>query len=171
MKTRTILTALCATFISLSSALALDAYYVVTITDMLGVKTYEVVDKEKLATMKKEFATETKLFPKALAKLQKDWTANPDAHQFKWQGQKLKPRTIKESAPMADRQKAVEKADKMTDKELGLDEPAKKIRPKKLSEKEEEKAYQESLKKKELQELAESVKREIDEMAKTESKK
>lgn len=170
MKTRTLVAAICATFVSLSSALALDAYYVVTITDMLGAKTFEVVDKEKLATMKKEIATEAKLFPKALSKLQKEW-AESDAHQFKWQGQKLKPRTIKESAPMADREKASEKADKMTDKELGLDEPAKKTRPKKLSEKEEEKAYQESQKKKELQELAEAVKREIDEMAKAAAKK
>jgi hypothetical protein len=151
--------------IAASAALAAEQYFVVCFTDMVGNKTYEVKTKEEVAELKKQVAAETKCFQKAVAKLQKEWEANKDAHQFKWQGQHLKPRTIKESQPYADREKAVAKADKMTDKELGLDDKDKKPKSKKkLSEKEEEKLYKEKMRRQELEELAQSVQKEIEAM-------
>ena len=159
------LCAVCAMAIAASAALAAEQYFVVCFTDMVGNKTYEVKTKEEVAELKKQIAAETKCFPKAVAKLQKEWEANKDAHQFKWQGQHLKARTIKESQPFADREKAVAKADKMTDKELGLDDKDKKPKSKKkLSEKEEEKLYKEKLRHQELEELAQSVQKEIEAM-------
>ena len=165
MNIRKTLCAVCAMAIAASAALAAEQYFVVTMTDMVGNKTYEVKTKEDVAELKKQVAAETKVFPKAVAKLQKEWEANKDAHQFKWQGQHLKPRTIKESQPYADREKAVAKADKMTDKELGLDDKDKKPKSKKkLSEKEEEKLYKERMRKQELEELAQAVQKEIEAM-------
>ena len=165
MNIRKTLCAVCAMAIAASAALAAEQYFVVCFTDMVGNKTYEVKTKEEVAELKKQVAAETKCFQKAVAKLQKEWEANKDAHQFKWQGQHLKPRTIKESQPYADREKAVAKADKMTDKELGLDDKDKKPKSKKkLSEKEEEKLYKERMRKQELEELAQSVQKEIETM-------
>ena len=123
--------------------------------------------QKELADLKKQIAAEAKVFPKAVAKLQKEWTApeNKEAHQFRWQGQHLKPRAVKESQPYADREKAMAKADKMTDKELGLDDKGKKPKAKKkLSEKEEEKLYKERMRQQELEELAQSVQKEIEAM-------
>ncbi len=165
MNIRKTLCAVCAMTIAASAALAAEQYFVVCFTDMVGNKTYEVKTKEEVAELKKQVAAETKCFQKAVAKLQKEWEANKDAHQFKWQGQHLKPRTIKESQPYADREKAVAKADKMTDKELGLDDKDKKPKSKKkLSEKEEEKLYKEKMRRQELEELAQSVQKEIEAM-------
>ncbi len=148
-----------------TASLAAPAYYVVTTTDMLGNKTYDVCEKEEMVARQKQFAAEAKAFPKAVAKLQKEWTApdKKDSHQFKWQGQRLKPRTVKVSQPYPDREKAVAKADKMTDKELGLDEKKPKTK-KKLSEKEEEKLYKERMRDQELAELAQAVQKEIEAM-------
>lgn len=165
MNIRKTLCAVCAMAIAASAALAAEQYFVVCFTDMVGNKTYEVKTKEEVAELKKQVAAETKCFQKAVAKLQKEWEANKDAHQFKWQGQHLKPRTVKESQPYADREKAVAKADKMTDKELGLDDKDKKPKSKKkLSEKEEEKLYKERMRRQELEELAQSVQKEIEAM-------
>ena len=163
MNIRKTLCAVCAIAIAASAALAAEQYFVVCFTDMVGNKTYEVKTKEEVAELKKQVATETKFFQKAVAKLQKEWEANKDAHQFKWQGQHLKPRTIKESQPYADREKAVAKADKMTDKELGLDDKKPKTK-KKLSEKEEEKLFKEKMRQQELEDLAQSVQKEIEAM-------
>ncbi len=165
MNIRKTLSAVCAMAIAASAAIAAESYIVVTMTDMVGNKTYEVKTKEEVAELKKQIAAEAKFFPKAVAKLQKEWTApeNKDAHQFKWQGQHLKPRSVKESQPYADREKAMAKADKMTDKELGLDDKKPKAK-KKLSEKEEEKLYKEKLRQQELEELAQAVQKEIEAM-------
>ena len=163
MNIRKTLCAVCAIAIAASAALAAEQYFVVCFTDMVGNKTYEVKTKEEVAELKKQVATETKFFQKAVAKLQKEWEANKDAHQFKWQGQHLKPRTIKESQPYADREKAVAKADEMTDKELGLDDKKPKTK-KKLSEKEEEKLFKEKMRQQELEELAQAVQKEIEAM-------
>ena len=166
MNIRKTLCAVCAMTIAASAAFAAEQYFVVCFTDMVGNKTYEVKTKEEVAELKKQVAAETKCFPKAVAKLQKEWDANKDAHQFKWQGQHLKPRTVKEvGQPYPDREKAVAKADKLTDKELGLDDKDKKPKTKKkLSEKEEEKLYKEKLRHQELEELAQSVQKEIEAM-------
>ena len=94
MNIRKTLCAVCALAIAASVTLAAESYFVVCMTDMVGNKTYEVKTKEEVAELKKQVATETKFFQKAVAKLQKEWTANPDAHQFKWQGQHLKPRSV-----------------------------------------------------------------------------
>lgn len=150
------------------STLALDSYYVVTITGMTGEKTYEVMDKERLSALKKQLAIEARYFNKAVSNVQKEWTSpeQKDAHQFRWQGQKLKPRTAKESQPYASQEKATEKADKLMDKALGLDDPKKKTKKKtKLSEKEEEKLYKERLRNQELEELAAAVQKEIEALA------
>jgi hypothetical protein len=166
MNVRKSLCAVCALAIAASAALAAEQYFVVCFTDMVGNKTYEVKTKEEVVELKKQVATETKFFQKAVAKLQKDWEANKDAHQFKWQGQHLKPRTVKEMGqPYADREKALAKADKMTDKELGLDDKDKKPKSKKkLSEKEEEKLYKERMRQQEFEELAQAVQKEIEAM-------
>ena len=165
MNIRKTLCAVCAMVIAASAALAAEQYFVVCFTDMVGNKTYEVKTKEEVAEHKKQVAAETKCFQKAVAKLQKEWEANKDAHQFKWQGQHLKPRTVKESQPYADRDKAMAKADKMTDKELGLDDKDKKPKSKKkLSEKEEEKLYKERMRQQEFEELAQAVQKEIEAM-------
>ena len=165
MNIRKTLCAVCAMAIAASAALAAEQYFVVCFTDMVGNKTYEVKTKEELTQIKKQFAAEAKFFEKARAKVQKEWEANKDAHQFKWQGQHLKPRTVKESQPYADRDKAMAKADKMTDKELGLDDKDKKPKSKKkLSEKEEEKLYKERMRQQEFEELAQAVQKEIEAM-------
>jgi hypothetical protein len=163
MNIRKTLCAVCALSFAASAALAAESYFVVTMTDMVGNKTYEVKTKEEVAELKKQVANETKFFQKAVAKLQKEWEANKDAHQFKWQGQHLKPRTVKESQPYPDREKALAKADRMTDKELGLDDKKPKTK-KKLSEKEEEKLYKEKMRRQELEELAQSVQKEVEAM-------
>ena len=147
-----------------SAAFAAPQYFVVCTTDMLGNKTYDVRDKEELTQIKKQFAAEAKFFEKARAKVQKEWGANKDAHQFKWQGQRLKPRVVKESQPYPNRDKAMERADKMTDKELGLDDPKKGKAKKKLTEKEEERLYKERMREQELEEAAQAVQKEIDAM-------
>ena len=163
MKTRC---AICALAIAVSATFAAPQYFVVCTTDMVGNKAYDVREKEELAQIKKQIAAEAKVFEKARAKVQKEWEANKDAHQFKWQGQHLKPRVVKESPqPYADRDKAMAKADKLTDKELGLDDPKKGKTKKKLSEKEEEKLYKEKLRHQELEEAAAAVQKEIEAMA------
>lgn len=164
---------LCALALCASSALALDAYYVVTVTDMLGDKTFSVLDKEELAALKKEVALEAKYFPKALAKIQKEWTApeNKDAHQFKWQGGKLKPRSVKESPAYTDKQKADDKVSKLLDKELGLDDSSKPKRKKKLTEAEYEKQQREESRHLELKNLADDVAREIKALIDADAKK
>ena len=166
MNIRKTLCAVCAMVIAASAALAAETYFVVTMIDMVGNKTYEVKTKAEVAELTKQMAAEAKVFPKAVAKVQKEWEANKDAHQFKWQGQHLKPRAVKASqTPYADREKAMAKADKMTDKELGLDDKDKKPKAnKKLSEKEEEKLYRERLRRQELEELAQTVQKEIEAM-------
>lgn len=167
MNIRNTLCAACALAVAASAAFAAESYFVVCTTDMVGNKTYDVKTKEELADLKKQIAAEAKVFPKAVAKLQKEWTApeNKEAHQFRWQGQHLKPRAVKESQPYPDREKAMAKADKMTDKELGLDDKGKKPKAKKkLSEKEEEKLYKERMRQQELEELAQSVQKEIEAM-------
>ena len=162
MKTRC---AICALAIAVSATFAAPQYFVVCTTDMVGNKAYDVREKEELAQIKKQIAAEAKVFEKARAKVQKEWEANKDAHQFKWQGQHLKPRVVKESPqPYADRDKAMAKADKLTDKELGLDDPKKGKTKKKLSEKEEEKLYKEKMRAQELEEAAQAVQKEIDAM-------
>ena len=163
MNIRKTLCAVCALAIAASAALAAETYFVVTMIDMVGNKTYEVKTKEEVAELKKQIAAEAKVFDKARAKVQKEWDANKDAHQFKWQGQHLKPRSVKESQPYADRDKAMAKADKMTDKELGLDDKKPKTK-KRLSEKEEEKLYKERMRQQELEELAQTVQKEIEAM-------
>ena len=163
MNIRKKICAACALAIAASAAIAAEAYFVVTTTDMVGNKTFDVKTKEEVAELKKQIALEARFFPKAVAKLQKEWEANKDAHQFKWQGQRLKPRSVKESQPYPDREKAMAKADKMTDKELGLDDKKPKTK-KKLSEKEEEKLYKEKLRQQELEELAQAVQKEIEAM-------
>ena len=164
MNIRKTLCAVCALAIAASAAIAAETYFVVTMIDMVGNKTYEVKTKEEVAELTKQMAAEAKVFPKAVAKIQKEWDANKDAHQFKWQGQHLKPRAVKASqTPYADREKAIAKADKMTDKELGLDDKKPKTK-KKLSEKEEEKLYKERMRQQELEELAQAVQKEIDAM-------
>ncbi len=165
MNIRKTLCAVCALAIAASAAFAAPQYFVVCTTDMLGNKTYDVREKEELTQIKKQIAAEAKLFEKARAKVQKEWEANKDAHQFKWQGQHLKPRVVKESQPYPDREKAMAKADKMTDKELGLDDPKKGKSKKKISEKEEEKLYKERMRAQELEEAAQAVQKEIDAMA------
>ena len=156
--------AFCALALAAAASLAAPQYFVVCTTDMVGNKTYDVREKEELAQIKKQIAAEAKVFEKARAKVQKEWEANKDAHQFKWQGQHLKPRAVKESQPYPDRDKAMAKADKMTDKELGLDDPKKGKTKKKLSEKEEEKLYKEKMRAQELEEAAQAVQKEIDAM-------
>jgi hypothetical protein len=158
--------AVCALALAASAALAAEAWYVVCTTDMVGNKTYDVKNKEDMLELKKQAEREARLFPKALAKVQKEWTANPDAHQFKWQGQHLKPRTVKESQPYPNHDKALAKADKLTDKELGIDDASKKSKSKKkISEKEEEKLYKERMRRQELEETAAAVQKEIEAMA------
>ncbi len=163
MNIRNTFCAICALTIAASAAFAAESYFVVTTTDMVGNKTFEVKTKEEVAELKKQIALEARFFPKAVAKLQKEWEANKDAHQFKWQGQRLKPRTVKESQPFADREKALARADRMMDKELGLDDKKPKAR-KKLSEKEEEKLFKEKMRQQELEELANAVQKEIEAM-------
>jgi hypothetical protein len=150
-----------------ASAMALDSYYVVTITDMTGGKTYEVMDREQLATLKKQIALEARFFQKALANVQKAWMSPElkDTHQFRWQGQRLKPRTARESQPIASREKADEKASKLMDKALGLDDPKKKTKKTKLSEKEQEKLDKERMRDSEFAELAADVQKEITALA------
>ena len=163
IKMRSLIAAVAAALVA-GTSMALDAYYVVTITDMTGEKTYEVMDKEQLSALKKQIALEARFFQKALSNVQKEWMSpeRKDTHQYHWQGQKLKPRTAKESPPFANREKADEKASKLMDKALGLDEPKKKTKKTKLSEKEEEKLYKEKMRNQELTELAAEVKKEID---------
>jgi hypothetical protein len=160
--------AVCALAMVASSAFAVEAWYVVCTTDMVGNKTYDVREKAELAELKKQAAAEARLFPKAVAKLQKEWTAPEakDLHQFKWQGQRLKPRSVKEMGqPYPTREKALVRADKLTDKELGLDDPKKGKPKKKLSEKEVEKLDKEHMRAQELEELAAAVQKEIEAMA------
>ncbi len=147
-----------------TTTFAAPAYYVITTTDMVGNKSYDVCEKEEMVARQKQAVAEAKVFPKAVAKLKKEWEApdKKDSHQFKWQGQRLKPRTVKASQPYPNCDKAVAKADKMTDKELGLDEKPKK--KKKLSEKEEEKLYKDRMRNQELEELAQAVQKEIEAM-------
>ena len=159
--------ALCALAFAASTALAVESWFVVCTTDMVGNKTYDVRDKEEVVELEKQAAAEARLFPKALAKVQKEWTSPEakDAHQFKWQGQHLKPRSVKRMGqPFPNREKALAKADKLTDKELGLDDVSKKGKTKKLSEKEEEKLYKEKLRHQELEEAAAAVQKEIEAM-------
>ena len=157
--------AVCALALAASAALAAEAWYVICTTDMVGNKTYEVKNKEDMLALKKQMESEARLFQKALAKIQKEWAENPDAHQFKWQGQHLKPRTVKESQPYPSYEKALARADKLTDKELGLDDAGKKAKPKKLSEKEEARLYKERMRRQELEETAAAVLKELETLA------
>ncbi|MBQ6245548.1 MAG: hypothetical protein IJK04_01680, partial [Kiritimatiellae bacterium] len=81
MNIKKTLSAVCAMAIAASAAFAAETYFVVTMTDMVGNKIYEVKTKEEVAELKKQIAAEAKFFPKAVAKLQKEWTApeNKDA--------------------------------------------------------------------------------------------
>lgn len=169
MNKKTLTAAFSALTLLASAAFAAEQYYVVTIIDMLGDKTFEVKTIDDVKAMQKDFAAEAKVFPKALAEMQKEWNLpeNKDSHQYKWQGQKLKPRALKVSQPYPTNEKALAKADKATDKELGVDDASKKKTKKKLSIKEEEKEYEERMKRTELSEVAEALLKKIQEMAGT----
>lgn len=165
-----ILSAIAALAVSAAPLFALDQYFVVTLTDMTGEKTFYVREKDEVKELQKTIAAEAKLFPKILAAKKKEWDAEPDTHEFKWQGNKLKPRQIKVSSPYADKEKADAKADKLTDKELGIDDDSTKKKKKKQTDADKEKEYQESLKLNELKSLAQDIQKELDKQLKETAK-
>ncbi len=154
---------LCALFLAASAVLGAPAYYVVTTTDMLGNRNYEVCEKEEMQARKNQAASEARCFQKAVDKLKKEWEApeNKETHQFGWQGQKLRPRTVRESPPFPTSEKAAARADALTAREFGSD--AKKPK-KKLSKKEAEKLDRKRMRQAELEQLAQAVQKEIEAM-------
>ncbi len=158
-----------------TAAMAMEAYYVVTTTDFLGNKFFTVADKQKLAEMKLEFKKQNALLPKVLKEIQDDFRKNPDAHSGeKYYGGKLKPKQIKESAPLPAYDKAQEKADKMQEKEdnkdLEKDNPKGK-KKKQPTEAEKEKAYEEQQKQFAIASFAEDVEKMIKDKLKEEESK
>ena len=161
MNLRTI-TALAAVLLAAISTFA-ESFYVVTTTDLLGNKTFSVKNAQQLKEETAAIRARAAALPKVIAQMQKEWKAKPEEHSGKFYGAKMKAPTIKAGSPIADAQKAQEKADKMSEREDASDEPQKK---KKLSKAEQEKQYEESLKKQEIAKFAEDVDKAIDDYLK-----
>ncbi len=144
-----------------------ESYYVVTTTDLLGNKTFSVKTAQQLKEETAQVRARAAALPKVLAQMQKEWKAKPEEHSGKFHGAKMKAPTIKQVGPISDAQKAQEKADKMTEREDASDEPQK--TKKKLSKAEQEKQYEESLKKQEIAKFADDVDKAIDEFLKNQA--
>lgn len=161
MNTR-IATTLAALLLAAASASA-ESYYIVTTTDLLGEKTFSVKTAQQLKEETAVVRARASALPKVLAKMQKEWKANPEEHVGKFHGGKMKAPTIKSQGPIPDLQKAQERADKLTERaEGGDDEPQKK----KKSKADKEKEYEEAMKKQEIAKFAEDVDKAIDEFLK-----
>ncbi len=162
MNLRTI-TALAAVLLAAVSTFA-ESFYVVTTTDLLGNKTFSVKNAQQLKEETAAIRARAAALPKVIAQMQKEWKAKPEEHSGKFYGAKMKAPTIKQVGPIADAQKAQERADKMTEREDASDEPPK--TKKKPSKAEQEKLYEESLKKQEIAKFAEDVDKAIDDYLK-----
>jgi len=157
-----IATALVALLFAAVSSLA-ESYYIVTTTDLLGEKTFSVKTAQQLKEETAVVRARASALPKVLAKMLKEWKANPEEHVGKFHGGKMKAPTIKSQGPISDFQKAQQKADKLTERASGVeDEPSKK----KKSKAEKEKEYEEAMKKQEIVKFSEDVDKAIDEFLK-----
>ena len=165
MNKRTLLGAVCAAL--LSAAAGAEQYYVATMTDFTGAKTFSVLTREQCKAKELEFKQQNALLPKVIAAIEADFRKNPEAHSGeKFYGRKLKPKTIK-AAPAPDYEKAQAKVERLQEREdnkdLENDADKKGKKKKKLTDAEKEKAYEEAQRQYAIQSFAEEVERQIKE--------
>ena len=135
--------AIAAALVCASAAFA-ETYFVATVTDVIGEKSFSVVTKEEAKQLDLDIKRKNALMQKVVAELKKEFAGNPAAHAGeKFYGDKLKPMTVKLSQPFTDFDKAQDKAMKMQDHEdnKGVEEGKKK---KKLSDSEKLRAVKEA---------------------------
>ncbi len=164
MKTKTIMTSMLTLAVSAAIAFA-ESYYVITVTDFLGNKTFDSVTKEELKAKQLEIKQKNKLLPKVLQQIQKEMRDNPEEHEGeKFYGKKLKLMTIKFKGPINDGAKAKEQSDKLQEKADNKEIEEAMGSKKRLSDEEKEKAYEEAQKESEIRNFAEEVEKQIEEM-------
>lgn len=135
--------AIAAALVCASAAFA-ETYFVATVTDVIGEKTFSVVTKEEAKQLDLDIKRKNALMQKVVAELKKEFAGNPAAHAGeKFYGDKLKPMTVKLSQPFTDFDKAQDKAMKMQEHEdtKGVEDGKKK---KKLSDSEKIRAVKEA---------------------------
>jgi hypothetical protein len=89
---------------------------VVQITDMRGVISYQVMDREEYNALVKEIKEETAVYAVAAAESKKEWDANKD-NKLPFQGNRIKPRTAKKMPPdFNDAEKAEKRRSKLEER-------------------------------------------------------
>ena len=125
-----------------------ESYYIATVTDFTGAKTFSVVTKAEAKEIELDIKRKNALFQKVLTEIQNEFKKNPEAHKGeKFYGNRLKPMTIKLSTqPFNNLEKAQEKAEKLQAHEDGtdVDEKDAKKKPKKLSDSQKLRAVKEA---------------------------
>ncbi len=128
-----------------ASAAFAETYYIATVTDVIGEKTFSVVTREEFRQLELDIKRKNALMQKVVAELKKEFAGNPAAHAGeKFYGDKLKPMTAKLSSQgFPDMAKAQEKVERLQEHEdnKGVEEGKKK---KKLSNAEKERAVKEA---------------------------
>ena len=153
---------LAAALVCASAAFA-ETYYVATVTDVVGGKSFSVVNREEAKQLDLDIRQKNALMQKVIAELKKEFAGNPAAHAGeKFYGDKLKPMTVKLSQPFQDMEKAQERAEKMQEHEdnKGVEEGKKK---KKLSNSEKERAVKEAEREYAIKAFGEEVVKKVEE--------
>lgn len=122
-----------------------ETYFVATVTDPVGGKTFSVVSKDEARELQQDIKRKNALMQKVLAEIKADFAKNPAAHSGeKYFGDKLKPMAVKLSQQQfTDMAKAQEFADKMQEREENKDDDSGK-KKKKLSDSQKMRAIKEA---------------------------
>lgn len=121
-----------------------ETYFVATVTDPVGDKSFSVVSKAEARELEQDIKRKNALMQKVVSELKAEFAKNPAAHAGeKFYGDKLKPMTVKFSPPFQDIEKAQEKAEKMQEHEDNKDLDTGK-KKKKLSDSEKLRAVKEA---------------------------
>lgn len=165
-----------ATAAALMAALATGAetFYVATLTDFAGEKSFSVVTREEAKALEQKTRAQNSLLPKVIGEMQRDFNKNRDPHSHeKFYGGKMKAKRLILSPPIQGMDKANAKADKMREREENkdVDDSKKGKKKKKPTASEQERAYRDSQREYAIQQLAEEIEKRIDELLSTPSDK
>lgn len=146
-----------------------QSVYVVTITDLQKLDSYEVMTREQLAELKARIQTEARLFPAAVAAARKAWEISDLTKDKPFQTAGLAARKFRQEGPFS-QEMAKKKAEKKIERDMKSDYDAALARAgakKKLTEKDVKKQDRDALKDKLAKEAAELVQKHLDDLAKT----
>lgn len=140
-----------------------ENYFVATVFDFLGEKTFVTVNREQAKELEAKIKTFNAMLPKIVSELQKEFQKNPSEHVGeKFLGNKLKPMKVTFSPAFTDEAKAQERAEKLQENEDEKD-VAQGKKPKKLSAAQKERAFKEAEKQIALEAFAKEINKMIEE--------